>query len=218
MVTKKHAGRYIITDADHKHIATAIRKAEAKTSGEIYVVLAGESDDYFYPACCVMSFVTLVLAIICAFWMHWNWRDIPLHYFGFGMLVFFILSVLYLIFIPSLRLWVTPPYIKKQRAHLNAMRQFMAHNVHRTRHRTAVLLFISLAERYAEVIADTGINENVAPCEWQEIVDILTSHARKGLLADGYIKAIGRAGKLLGQYFPASSHDENVLPDHLIEL
>lgn len=217
-MVKNNRMKCTISGEDHRRIASAIGKAKAETSGEIYVVLAGESDDYFYPACFVLCFVTLALAVACAFWLHWHWRGVALHTFGLGVLAFYGLLLFYLLFIPSLRLWLTPASIRMQKCHLNAMRQFLAHNVHRTRRHTAILLFISLAEHYAEVIAGTGINEKVAQEEWQDIVDILTAHARRGMLANGYIKAIEKAGALLGQHFPSFAGDENVLPDHLVEL
>ncbi|AQS41960.1 MAG: Putative membrane protein [Candidatus Tokpelaia hoelldobleri] len=207
-----------ITDEERARIAQAVRVAESRTSGEIYVVLARESDDYFYTASFMMSFITLVLAILCAFWLHWSWRDIPLHYFGLGMLGFYLFCLFCLAVIPSLRLWLTPARVKQRHAHNNAVRQFLAHNVGRTSGRTAVLLFVSLAEHYAEVIADSGINARVQQQEWHDIVALLTSHARKGELAGGYVRAIDKAGALLAGHFPPDGRNENVLSDELVEI
>ena len=46
--------------------------------------------------------------------------------------------------------------------HAEAMHQF-THGIHLTEHRTGVLIFASVAERYAEIIADSGINAKVRP-------------------------------------------------------
>ena len=47
--------------------------------------------------------------------------------------------------------------------HAEAMNQFLTHGIHLTEHRTGVLIFASVAERYAEIIADSGINAKVRP-------------------------------------------------------
>lgn len=207
-----------ISVADRSRINKAIHQAEAETGGEIYVVLARESDDYFYPACFMWSFIALISAICVAFWLHFSWRDVSLHYFGLDVLVCYIVGLLYLLMMPSLRLWLTPRRVKLMRAHGNAVRQFLAHNVHKTKNRTGILIFVSLAEHYAEVIADTGINDKVSQDDWRAIVDLLTSHARNGVLVEGYIQAIGKAGEILAANFPRPSDDENELPDHLVEI
>ena len=61
-----------------------------------------------------------------------------------------------------LRIHLVPRRQRYRHAHDNAMKQFLARNVHLTTARTGVLLFVSLAERYAEVVADAGINSQVS--------------------------------------------------------
>jgi len=48
-------------------------------------------------------------------------------------------------------------------AHAEAMHQFLAQGIHLTERRTGVLIFASVAERYAEIVADNGINAKVQP-------------------------------------------------------
>jgi putative membrane protein len=90
--------------------------------------------------------------------------------------------------------------------------------VHRTAGRTGVLIFVSLTERYAEVIADVGIGSRVDPLLWEDTIRDLTAHARQEKLADGFVQAIGSVGAVLAEHFPLSPGNENELDDHLIEI
>lgn len=207
-----------ISPEDRQRIGAAIRNAEAQTGGEIYAVLAQRSDDYFYVAgfiaCCGM----LVTAVIAAFVAHYYWFDLSLPKFALAILAAFVCLIAVLAFIPALRMVLVPHRVRYRRAHLNALQQFVARNVHLTSKRTGILLFVSLAERYAEVVADAGINARVDQQEWNAIVATLSDHAAQGTVVDGFVEAIDKAGKLLTQHFPKADGGKNELEDHLVEL
>lgn len=208
----------IIGAEDHARIAEAIRKAEAETSGEIYAVLARSSDDYFFAAGFVVTCGILIASVIAAFLAHWYWFDIRLPMFGLAVLAAFLTAMLVLWFLPAIRMLLVPRRIRYKRAHLNALQQFLARNVHITEHRTGILLFVSMAEHYAEVIADAGIHARVEQDEWNAIVATLIHHASRAQVAEGFVLAIGQAGLLLEKHFPAGPDNVNELDDHLIEL
>lgn len=208
----------LIGAEDHQRIAQAIRDAEANTSGEIYAVLARSSDDYFFASGFVATCGVLIASVIAAFLAHWYWFDIRLPMFGLAVLAAFITAMLVLWLFPSIRLLLVPHRIRYKRAHLNAVQQFLARNVHITEHRTGILLFVSMAEHYAEVIADAGIHARVEQDEWNGIVATLLHHASRKQVAEGFVLAIGQAGNLLENHFPAGAHNPNELDDHLIEL
>lgn len=203
---------------DHARIAEAIRKAEAETSGEIYAVLARSSDDYFFAAGFVATCGILIASVFAAFLAHWYWFDIRLPIFGLAVLAAFVSAMVLLWFVPSIRMLLVPRRIRYKRAHLNALQQFLARNVHITEQRTGILLFVSMAEHYAEVIADAGINARVEQEEWNAIVSTLIHHASRAAVGEGFVEAIGQAGKLLSHHFPAGDDDVNELDDHLIKL
>lgn len=207
-----------LSQSDRTRIATAIRTAEEQTGGEIYAVLARRSDDYFYVAgfiaCCGM----IITAVIMAFVAHYYWFDLSLPKFALAILAAFLCLVALLALLPRLRMLLVPHRVRYRRAHLNALQQFIARNVHLTNKRTGILLFVSLAERYAEVVADAGINAKVGQQEWNTIVATLSAHAAKGTVADGFCEAIAQAGGLLAQHFPKEEGDVNELEDHLVEL
>lgn len=208
----------IIDDADHARIAAAIRDAESHTSGEIYAVLARRSDNYFFVAGFLVACGIIFAAVLVAVAAHWYWYTVSLPVFGLAILSAFLAAVLLLWIVPDLHLWLVPRRILYRRSHLNAVQQFLARNVHLTNKRTGVLLFVSLDERYAEVIADAGINAKVPQQEWNNIVAILTDHADRDDLTVGFLKAIEKAGLLLQDNFPVGPDDVNELDDHLVEL
>jgi hypothetical protein len=63
--------------------------------------------------------------------------------------------------LPMIRFRIVPKRRMWARAHAEAMHQFLAQGIHLTEHRTGVLIFASVAERYAEIVADSGINAKV---------------------------------------------------------
>lgn len=208
----------MIDAADHARISEAIRQAEDRTSGEIYAVLARSSDDYLFAAGFVVTCGILLASVIVAFLAHWYWFDIRLPVFGLAILTAFLSAMLVLWLFPALRIRFVPKRIRYKRSHLNAVQQFLARNVHRTEQRTGILLFVSMAEHYAEVVADAGINGRVAQQEWNSIVATLVQHASRAAMVDGFVLAINQAGNLLASHFPAGADDVNELDDHLVEL
>lgn len=208
----------MMSDEDHARIAEAIRDAESRTSGEIYAVLARRSDSYFFVAGFVVTVAILIAAVVVALAAHWYWFTISLPLFGLAILAAFLTAILLIRLVPGLGMLFVPKRILYQRAHLNAVQQFLSRNVHLTEKRTGILLFVSLAEHYAEVVADAGINARVPQEEWNGIVAILTNHAALDDHASGFLKAIRHAGQLLETHFPAGPDNVNELDDHLVEL
>lgn len=208
----------LISADDHIRISQAIHDAESTTSGEIYAVLARRSDDYFFVSGFVVTCGILIAAIVVAIAAHWYWYDIALPVFGLALLAAFVSANLLLWFFPTLRLMLVPRTIRYRRSHLNAIQQFLSRNVHVTTERTGILLFVSLAEHYAEVVADSGINSRVSQQEWNDIVALLIDHAARGQLVDGFVAAISKSGEMLTTHFPVRSDDTNELEDRLIEL
>ncbi len=84
--------------------------------------------------------------------------------------------------------------------------------VARTDDRSGVLIFVSLAERYARIIADDGIAGRVPQREWQGAVDALIAHMREGRVDDGFIvAAIEQSADKLAAHFPRTAADRSEL-------
>jgi putative membrane protein len=200
------------TQEERSGIEAAITKAEQNTSGEIVVVVAPASDGYWSFA--LMWSALLALAVPLPFILASKW---PVEYIYLLQLGMFFVCVLLAGWEP-LRLAVTPRSIQRARAHDKAVEQFLAQSLHTTRGRTGVLIFVSFAERYAEVIADDGIYRKVRPILWEEVIAELTSHLARGTRDQGFITAIGICGKVLAEHFPPGHADKDELPNHLIVL
>lgn len=207
-----------ISEADRDYVTAAIREAEARTDGEIYCVVARQSEGYFFPAACMAMVGVLLASLAVAFVSEYWWVSIRLPHFIMKQIaaVAAVLAILWLV--PALRIHLVPWQMRHRAARDNARRQFLGRNVHRTAARTGVLIFVSLAERYAEVIADVGISAHVDPKVWEDTVADLTDHARQDRLADGFVRAVQSVGAILATHFPVSPDNQNELDDHLIEI
>jgi len=200
------------TPQERATITHAITRAEAKTSGEIVVVAAGASDGY--RSFVIMWAALLALAVPIPLILLTNW---PIEYIYLLQLAFFfIASVLFQW--PPLRFALVPRSVKHLRSHQRAVEQFLAQNLHTTKGRTGVLIYVSFAERYAEVIADEGIYGKVQPSVWKDVITELTSHLARGTRTQGFVKAIEMCGKILAEHFPPGHFDKDELPNHLIVL
>jgi putative membrane protein len=83
-----------------------------------------------------------------------------------------------------------------------AVRAFHEHGLHRTAEGTGVLVFASLFERHAVVLADRGIHEKAGDEAWSQAVAALTAGLRRGDPGQGFVDAIASAGARLAQHFP----------------
>ena len=207
-----------ISAEDHDRIADAIRAAELTTDGEIYCVVAHSSDGYFFPAAFMATLGLFVASLAVAYGLEIWWLTIRVPHFVLAQLLALASVLALLWFVPALRIHFVPKRLRFQAAHANAMKQFLARNVHRTQARTGVLVFVSIAERYAEVVADAGIDAKVDQHVWDGVVRDLTKHAGDDRLADGFVKAIEAVGAVLAEHFPVTAGDTNELDDHLVEI
>jgi putative membrane protein len=128
-------------------------------------------------------------------------------------LVVFIVAGLLFSWMP-VRLWLVPRALQRVRAHRAAIEQFVVRGISRTKNRTGVLIFVSLAEHYARIVADEGIAEKVQHADWQDAVDALTAHMRDGRITEGLIAAVERCGTVLATRAPPDG-SPNELPDRL---
>lgn len=209
---------HTLTPQEHQRVTEAIRKAESRTSGEIYCVVARSSADYFFPAAFLALVSILIGSLILAFVLEQWWISVRLPWFVAAQLLAAACTVLVLWLSPRLRILLVPHRLRHRRAHDNASKQFLARNVHLTAHRTGVLLFVSIEERYAEVVADSGIDQKVSQETWQGLVATLVGAARDDRIADGFVTAIDDAGAVLAAHFPVGVGDINELDDHLVEI
>jgi len=198
-----------ISAEERERIAAAIAEAEARTSGEIVCVLARTS--------CDATALPILLAALVALALPWPlvaFSAMPVNVILLLQLaLFFGLAVL--LSLPRVRIALVPRAARRAMAHRAAMEQFMIRGIGRKADRTGVLIFVSLAERYARIVADRAIAERVPNREWKAAVDDLIAHTRDGRIADGFTAAIGACGRVLEEHFPRDASSRDELPDRI---
>ena len=200
------------TDADRARLMDAIRAAEAGTSGEIYVVVAREADEF--------RLVPVLWAALVALLVPWPMYLLTYWPLGTILLVqaFTFVTISLIGSHPALRHRIVPVSIAADATRKAALALFMAHGVHLTEARTGVLIFVALAERRVEIVADQGIDSKVDQSAWDGLARDVVQAARAGAIADGIVTAVQRAGRLLAQHCPRSAGDRNELPDRVVEI
>ncbi len=198
-----------ISAQDRDRISVAIRAAEAKTSGEIVCVLAQSSSDATALPIFISAMAALALPwLLVGFTVMTVQRILSLQI----VLFFATMAVLCL---PQFRVALMPRKTRRAVAHRVAMEQFASRGIARKAERSGILIFVSLAERYARIIADEGIAARVPQSEWQTTVDVLVAHMRDGRIADGFVTAIEICGDKLARHFPRTATSRDELPDRI---
>ncbi len=201
-----------VSTRDQIRISEAIATAEKKTSGEIVAVVAASSDHYIFVP--LLWAALAALATPAALFFFSNFASE--HIYMAQLAVFAVLAVTSQWW--PIRIALVPRSVKRARAHRHAMEQFLAQNLHTTKGRTGVLIFVSAAERFAEIIADEGIYNKVPPETWDRIVQELTNNIVRRQVSKGFVSAIQMSAEVLAEHFPPGSANHNELPNHLIVL
>jgi putative membrane protein len=202
----------LVTRGEAERIASAIAQAERKTSGEIVAIIAPASSGYYDAPLLWAAVAALLLPWPFIAWTWWPVQTV----FGLQIAFFIVLAVAFNW--RPIRVALVPRSVKHARARRRAREQFLVQNLHTTSGRTGVLIFVSAAERYVELIADAGIDARVPPGEWKRIVDALTARIAEQRAGDGFVEAIDAVASRLAEHFPPGTVDPNELPNHLIVL
>ena len=221
-----------LSDEDHAKVSAAIAKAEAQTNGEIVAVATPISDPY-HDVALHWALIPLFAVLAWAAWrpsaLTWwyefllgGWDTEPtLSQLLTLLMIFaalkFIVWLLILKWMP-LRVALTPGATKERRVRRRAITIFRAAAERRTAGRTGILIYLSMAEHRAEIVADEAITKVTTPETWGEAMAALVDEVKQGRPADGIIAAIERVGVVLAEHFPRSATDKNEIPDKLIEL
>jgi putative membrane protein len=197
---------------DRDAVAEAVRQAESLTAGEIVVVIDRAASSY--------RSVPVVIALALSLLVPWPLLAITATSAPRIFLIQLVCAALLL----ALLLWYgrggrfVPGFVKRGRAHDVALREFTARGLTLTRGRTGVLLYVALQERYAEIVADAGIDGKVDEETWRGVVTPLLEAARQDRLREGLIEAVGAVGRILAQHAPPAADDVDELPNKVVLL
>lgn len=96
-----------------------------------------------------------------------------------------------------------------------ASRVFAKLNMHKTKLRNGVLIYVAVNSRKCAIIGDLGINAKVDPKFWESCYAVMRSHFALGSYAEGVAEAVFMSGKELKKHFAYSLDDVNELPDEI---
>ena len=218
----------LLTEEESRRITEAVYAAEQKSGGEITTAIIAESDDYGFREL-VFAIVVGVVAWAVAVAVQepfvailerlfWGWE--PWMLSGLqgavgmiaGLLAYFIAQI------PAVDRLIVPKRVMHEAVARRARRHFVESGTYDTVDQTGVLIFVSLLERRAELIADRGINQQVAPDTWSEIMQRLVAGIRAGGIADAMVEAVTACGEVLEGRVVRREDDTNELTDRPDQL
>lgn len=221
-----------LTEDQHKTVSAAVADAELNTSGEILTVLADRSDGYTDVALLWAAAISFTaMSAFAAFpqpfldlwdaliggWSHeWTTGELASMTIALGLIAF-VVSWAVQQWDP-LRFLLIPAPVKTARCHEQAIKHFKVGAERRTHGRTGVLIYLSMSEHRAEIVADRSIAEKVDAEVWGEAMGDMLAHIKRGHIAEGLAVGVSDVGFVLAQHFPRGDEDENELPDRLIEV
>ncbi len=188
-----------LTREEHQRIDAAIAEVERSTAADLDLVVVRASDRYaLYPVAWA-AIAALVLSAMAVLLRPATSARVAL------LFQFLILIVLTLIFdFMPIRLRLLPQRVKRAHARQLAHREFAAHHAHGDGPpRKRILLFVSLGERYVEILADHETYAAADRYVWDKAIGDFVSAVKAGRPADGILAAIEGCGAVLRTHHPA---------------
>ena len=212
---------------DHQRIAKAVAVAEAKTSGEIFCIVAGEVSKYREVPLAYAAAVALIAppAALLLGLHPWTlstlgngWASAPdlgqavsqaLGAYAALQAILFAITA-FIVAIPPIRRALTPRFLKLHRVKRTAYAHFASTGLSHVETRTGVLIFASLDDKQVELVADEAIHWEVGDVAWDSAVAALVKGVKSRDPASGFVNAVEICGAALAEHFPpAGPH-----PDH----
>lgn len=225
-------GKTRLTPEEHTVIRDAVAAAELKSSGEIVTILADRSDGYTDVAlawAAGLAFLMLGLLAITPdtfidlydrLWADWGHEWTPRALLTLALALAgstFVIMLVIQLWAP-LRFALVPPHVRSARVRERAVRAFHISTDQRTTGRTGVLIYLSMREHRAEIVADVAIAAKVDPQVWGSAMAAMLEHVKDRRIAQGMARAVDAVGDILAPHFPRADDDINELPDRLIEV
>ena len=207
-----------LTVAERQTVTEAVQAAERKTSGEIVAMIVSES--HSYPVAPIVGgvFFALPTALLSArlfgglLWLGtdnmWLFLAFFCLYYGLG---YFTVKRL-----PRLKRYFLSPTRADLAVQEAAAAAFFGEALHDTREANGILLYISVFEHRVWVLADRGINDQIDPRVWQEIVDLVSGGIKQGIACQAICDGVERIGEILEAHFPIRADDKNELHNLII--
>jgi putative membrane protein len=218
----KNIASKFLSEQDRHAVRACVTEVEKSTSGEIVPMVVSSS--YHYPMSNMIGgliFALLIaVAVTLAYSIRKSWGGVTAMDLWLFPAVF---AVTFLLFhelvkrIPRLkRIFITKAEFTEE-VEEAALTSFYRNGLNNTRDRTGILIFISIFERKAYVLADEGINAKVDKAVWQEVIDLVVNGIKERKQVEGICSAVRRCGGLIREHFPIKKDDTNELGNLIVE-
>ena len=227
MTVKNLLKKLKIDEKAKNKIDETIKKVEAKTTGEIAVAVAPESDSYsFYELffAVILGVVTFTALILLSnqiipslekrFW------EMPKWFFALfvGMISFSVIAVAFLLSnITFVDRKIVPTSVQFAAVEAKSESVFYRAGINKTKEASGILIFVSYLEQRVRILADFGIAEKIPQENWNKIAADLA----KNLKIDSgkaICTAVEECGKILEENFPAKEENPDEISNELIIL
>lgn len=201
----------LFTEEQKQQIVRATRRAEARATGEIVVLVADRSgrhhDVEVVSALVLNAIVSLLVVQYVLQGSFWHWLAVAAALFPFCFLFF--------TYVQKVTLSLVPRRHIETAIRDSAMREFNEHGMHKTKGQTGVLFYISLIERRVFVYADKGIYEKLDQQMLQRYANDVAAGIKAGRTCEALVQAITEIGEVLAAHFPGTPDNVNELPEDI---
>ncbi|HET6622138.1 MAG TPA: TPM domain-containing protein [Dongiaceae bacterium] len=202
----------MLSKTQSERIESAVSEAESRTTSEIAVcILPSSGEDRGTAA--IVGALAFALVIIAGPQIRWGVD--PLFWTGLGIVAAIVVFWLCDRFDLGLRCLPARLLVKDARRAARAV--FLDHALDDSAERNAVLLFVSHAERYVEILPDRAAAAAIPAAEWAVIVDEFRQHMRRADVGEAIAEAATRIGAVCAIHFPVSGANPDRVPNRPIE-
>lgn len=192
-------------------ISQEIENLEKFSSAELIAVVTKKSENYKYAN----SLLSIFLTFLSSFFIYFNNQLSNFELIQYQIFIFLLIFI-FLEKFETLSLKLLPKAYKHYLSSKNAKRQFYNLGINKTKY--SVMFFVSIKEKYVEIICDEEITNKIENSYWQYIVDEFINDVKSNHLSNGYLKAIQSCSDILVKRFPIEKNDINEFPNDVIEL
>jgi putative membrane protein len=187
-----------LSHEERRKLQDACGAAEARTGARLAVVTVPVSDRYaLYPLVWGGITAVAVFAGLALFWHRLPIRE------AFFITALISAAVTFLLDWMPVRLMLVPRHAKTWECWELAHRSFAARILAQTERKPGILLFVSLGERYVEVVTDRDVDLRIPQSVWDAIVAEFLAHAKRGHVAEALLAAVESCTKVLERHYPA---------------
>lgn len=216
----------VFNEEQKQHVCQAVADAESRTSCEIVPVVASASGRYDRPEDIVGLWLATITAVVVwamfprepAVSGSWSAGSVSLGVLIMvaGVVIAFIVGTVCGSRVSWLRRLFSPKKQLQEEVATRARGIFFDNRIHHTTGSTGILIYVSLFEHMAVVLADQEVLEKIGQTSVDALCGQLTDELKKGHPADALIAVITTVGEQMAGVLPRAENDNNELKDALV--